>query len=196
MLTKSERTKQFILETAAPIFNKKGISGTSIDDLLEASKLTKGCIYGHFDGKEDLALQAVNFMLENNGNRLMSNISRAKSARASFFRYLDFYKDPLSTYIDGGCPVINMAAESDDNHPMIREKVAVVLRRGQELFVSILKQGIKDGEFNTNLDPAIYAFKAVSAVEGAIIICRSLGTAKPMQGLLKSLKTELDSYKI
>ena len=27
MLTKAERTKQFILETAAPIFNQKGISG-------------------------------------------------------------------------------------------------------------------------------------------------------------------------
>ena len=64
MLTKAERTKQFILETAAPIFNQKGISGVNIDDVLDAAKLTKGCLYGHFEGKEDLALQVVDFMLE------------------------------------------------------------------------------------------------------------------------------------
>ena len=56
MLTKAERTKQFILETAAPIFNQKGISGANIDDVLSATKLTKGCLYGHFESKEDLAL--------------------------------------------------------------------------------------------------------------------------------------------
>ena len=27
MLTKAEKTKQFILETAAPLYNEKGISG-------------------------------------------------------------------------------------------------------------------------------------------------------------------------
>lgn len=47
MLRKAEKTKQFILETASPIYNEKGISGVSIDDVLESTKLTKGCIYGH-----------------------------------------------------------------------------------------------------------------------------------------------------
>jgi TetR/AcrR family transcriptional repressor of nem operon len=73
MLTKAERTKQFILETAAPIFNQKGISGANIDDVLADTKLTKGCLYGHFDGKEDLALQVVDFMLNNNGEKMLSD---------------------------------------------------------------------------------------------------------------------------
>jgi hypothetical protein len=47
-----------------------------------------------------------------------------------------------------------------------------VLRHGQEIFVSILNQGIADGEFSEKLDPAIYAFKAVAAVEGAVVMCR------------------------
>jgi TetR/AcrR family transcriptional regulator, transcriptional repressor for nem operon len=194
MLTKAERTKQFILETAAPIFNQKGISGANIDDVLAAAKLTKGCLYGHFESKEDLALQVVDFMLDNNGKKMLSTISKGRTAKAKIFAYLDFYRDPLNTHLKGGCPVFNVAVESDDNFPAIKEKG--VIRHGQELFVSILNQGIADGEFSDKLDPAVYAFKAVAAVEGAVVMCRSMNTAKPMAGLLKSLKAELESYAI
>jgi len=196
MLTKAEKTKQFILETAAPIFNQKGISGANIDDVLDAAKLTKGCLYGHFESKEDLALQVVDFMLNNNGEKMLSTISKGKTAKAKVFAFLDFYKDPLDTYLKGGCPVFNIAVESDDNFPAIKEKIAGVIRHGQELFVSILNQGIAGGEFSDQLDPAIYAFKAVAAVEGAVVMCRAMNTAKPMAGLLRSLKEELESYAI
>src|SRR5438309_5380747 len=88
MLTKAERTKQFILETAAPIFNQKGISGANIDDVLVATKLTKGCLYGHFEGKEDLALQVVDHMLNTNGEKMLSTISKGKTAKAKVFAFL------------------------------------------------------------------------------------------------------------
>lgn len=194
MLTKAERTKQFILETAAPIFNQKGISGANIDDVLAATKLTKGCLYGHFDGKEDLALQVVDHMLHSNGERMLLTISKGKTAKAKVFAFLDFYKDPLNTYLKGGCPIFNIAVESDDNFPAVKEKIASVIHRGQELFVSILNQGIRDSEFSKKLDPATYAFKAIAAVEGGVVMCRAMNTAKPMRGLIKSLKAELESY--
>ncbi|WP_406826052.1 TetR/AcrR family transcriptional regulator [Pedobacter sp. KACC 23697] len=194
MITKAERTKQFILETAAPIFNQKGISGANIDDVLAATKLTKGCLYGHFEGKEDLARQVVDHMLNSNREKMSFTISKGKTAKAKVFAFLDFYKDPLNTYLKGGCPIFNLAVESDDNFPAIKEKIAGVIRHGQELFVSILNQGIENGEFSSKLDPAVYAFKAVSAVEGAVVMCRAMNTAKPMASLLKSLKSELEGY--
>lgn len=194
MLSKAERTKQFILETAAPIFNQKGISGANIDDVLAATKLTKGCLYGHFEGKEDLALQVVDHMLHNNGEKMLLTISKGKTAKGKVFAFLDFYKDPINTYLKGGCPIFNIAVESDDNFPAVKEKIAGVLRQSQELFIAILNQGIKDGEFTNKLDPVVYAFKAMAAVEGGVVMCRAMNTAKPMQALIKSLKAELESY--
>ncbi len=194
MLSKAERTKQFILETAAPIFNQKGISGANIDDVLAATKLTKGCLYGHFEGKEDLALQVVDHMLHNNGEKILLTISKAKTAKGKVFAFLDFYKDPIDTYLKGGCPIFNIAVESDDNFPAVKEKIAGVIRNAQELFISILNKGIKDGELSARLDPVVYAFKAMAAVEGGVVMCRAMNTAKPMQGLIKSLKAELESY--
>lgn len=196
MMSKAERTKRFILETAAPLFNQKGISGVNIDDVLEATKLTKGCLYGHFESKEDLSLQVVDYMLNDMGLKLAAIINKATTARDKVFAYLDFYKDPMNTYISGGCPIFNNAVESDDHFPAIREKVASVLRQGQETFIAVLRKGIEDGEFSNKLDPVVYAFKATAAVEGGLVMCRTMNTAKPMYGLIKSLKAELDSYKV
>lgn len=193
MLSKAERTKHFILETAAPIFNQKGISGASIDDVLDAAKVTKGCLYGHFESKEDLSLQVVDFLLENNSKKILTTISKGKTAKAKVFAFLDFYKDPLNTHIAGGCPLFNVAVESDDNFPEVKKRVAAALRQGHELFTRILQQGIDNGEFSNQLDPASYAFKATAAVEGALVLCRAMNTAKPMYGLIKSLKAELES---
>jgi len=194
MLTKAQRTKQFILETAAPLFNERGIAGVNIDDVLAATKLTKGCLYGHFESKDDLSGQVVELLLTKISEKLLTTVSQGATAKAKVFAFLDFYKDPLNTYIRGGCPIFNTAVEADDHYPAIREKVAGVLRKGQELFVSILQQGIDAGEFSSELDPAMYAFKVVAAVEGGVVMCRAMNTAKPMQGLIKSLKAELESY--
>ena len=67
---------------------------------------------------------------------------------------------------------------------------------GQNMFVEILNQGILNEEFSKDLVPEIYAFKAVAAIEGAVVMCRSMNTAKPMLGLIKSLKIELENYSI
>ncbi|RCR70056.1 TetR/AcrR family transcriptional regulator [Larkinella punicea] len=194
MLTKAERTKQFILETAAPLFNERGVAGVHIDDVLAATKVAKGCLYGHFENKEDLSVQVIDLLLSKMTEKILTTIGQADTAKAKIFAFLDLYTDPLNTYIRGGCPIFNMAVESDDTHPIIKKKVAAVITRGQEMAVAILKQGIENGEFSTKLDPVVYAFHMVAAVEGGVIMCRAMNTAQPMISLIKSLKAELERY--
>ena len=60
-MSKSENTKQFIIEKTAPVFNTKGYAGTSMNDIMRATGLSKGCIYGNFENKDDVALAAFDF---------------------------------------------------------------------------------------------------------------------------------------
>lgn len=196
MLTKAERTKQFILETAAPLYNEKGISGVSIDDVLAATKLTKGCIYGHFEGKDDLSEQVVGYALKSMSEKMTLAISKGKTAKAKIYAFMDFYKDPINTYISGGCPIFNAAVEADDNYPGIKKKVADTFRFGQDGLTKILKDGIDSGEFSSKLDTAVFAFKMVASIEGSIVMCRTMDTVKPMHSLIKSLKQELEQYSL
>lgn len=195
-MTKAERTKQFILEQAAPIYNEKGISGTSVDDVLEATKLTKGSIYSHFENKEDLSIQVSEYLLDKVCSGISQAMKRETSAKGKIFAYMDFNKMPLNTFIKGGCPIFNIAVESDDNHALVNAKVNEVMVVSQKNFASILRAGINNGEFNSSLDPEVYAFKMFAAIEGGTVMCKSMNTDLPMRGLIKSLKSELESYEI
>lgn len=194
MLTKAEKTKQFILETAVPLYNEKGISGVNIDDVLEATKLTKGCLYGHFENKEDLSEQVIELSLKKISDKVRAAVSKGKTVKGKLVALMDFYKNPLETYISGGCPIFNTAVEADDNYPDLKRKVAKVFRTGQEEISALLQEGINNGEFSNKLDPVDFAFKMVAAIEGGTVMCRVMDTAKPMQGLIKSLKSELEQY--
>ena len=54
MATKGIRTRQNIVEKSLQLFSVKGYFNTSINDILEATGLTKGGLYGHFRSKEDI----------------------------------------------------------------------------------------------------------------------------------------------
>lgn len=193
-MTKAERTKQFIIEKAAPIYNEKGVAGTNVDDVLEATKLTKGAIYSHFKNKDDLSMQVTDYLLEKITAGTGQVMSKGKTAKEKIFAYLDFNSKPLNTYIKGGCPIFNFAVESDDNNSCIKSKVRQRLLSTQQYFAAILRDGIKNREFSSNLDPEAFAFKVYASIEGGMVICRTLDRDEPMQVLIEGLKQELNAY--
>ena len=48
-----------LLEAAFNVFSRKGYRATRLEEVAEAAGMTKGAIYYHFSGKEDLLRQAV-----------------------------------------------------------------------------------------------------------------------------------------
>ena len=58
-MTKSEDTRERILDAALNIFSSKGYHDTRMDEIVEASDTSKGSIYFHFPNKERLFLALV-----------------------------------------------------------------------------------------------------------------------------------------
>jgi TetR/AcrR family fatty acid metabolism transcriptional regulator len=58
-MTKSEDTRERILDAALNIFANKGYHDTRMDEIVEASDTSKGSIYFHFPNKERLFLALV-----------------------------------------------------------------------------------------------------------------------------------------
>ncbi|MDZ7665660.1 MAG: TetR/AcrR family transcriptional regulator [Desulfotignum sp.] len=54
MLSKGTQTKENIVEKSLQLFSVKGYYNTSINDILEATQLTKGGLYGHFKSKDEI----------------------------------------------------------------------------------------------------------------------------------------------
>lgn len=54
----SRETRRALLRAAADAFAEHGFSGAKIDDIADRAGVTKGAIYGHFNGREDLLIEA------------------------------------------------------------------------------------------------------------------------------------------
>jgi AcrR family transcriptional regulator len=145
-MTKSERTRQFIIEQSASIINKKGVAGTAISDLMEATKLAKGGIYGNFETKDEICIEAFDYLTGIVARGLDSAIAAKRTAREKLFTLLDYYNDNLASGEVGGCPLLNFGTEADDTNPELKQRVAKAIKRSQQRITKLIEEGQAAGE--------------------------------------------------
>src|SRR5690606_33758546 len=141
---KAERTRQFIIEKTAPLFNKKGFHGTSLLDITDATGLTKGSVYGNFKNKDELAIEAFRHNYFHLTQKIRENVNAAQSAIEKLLAFTQFYKNNyLAVFERGGCAILNTGTDADDNHPLLKEEVKTSLVNWKKLLVKILNDGIQ-----------------------------------------------------
>ncbi|RYJ37447.1 TetR family transcriptional regulator [Flavobacterium anhuiense] len=187
-MTKGEETRQFIIEKAAPIFNTKGIAATSMSDIMEATKLSKGSMYVHFENKDVLACAAVDHNMKILSTKLETALRDGKSAKEQLFAYIEFFSNPINPPVIGGCPLLNFGTESDDTNPIVKEKVNNAIKRGQSLLTSIIEKGIADKEFTPDWNSSEFATALFAMLEGGHLMSRVSGNNDNMKTIEKTLK--------
>ena len=192
-MTKSERTRQFIIEQSAAIINKKGVAGTAISDLMEATKLAKGGIYGNFESKEEICAEAFDYLTNTVGRGLDQAIATKQTAREKLFTLLDYYHDNLASGETGGCPLLNFGTEADDTNPELKQRVAKAIKRSQARMSKLIEEGQAAGEFNKRADASLFALKMFAMIEGAIFASRVTNSKAMMKSVVDLLKKEIDA---
>lgn len=193
-MSKSERTRKFIIEQSAAIINKRGVSGTSISDLMEATKLAKGGIYGNFQSKEEICVEAFNYLSGTVGKGLDNAIANGSTAKEKLFALLDYYQQQVATSEMGGCPLLNFGLEADDTNPAIRLRVANAIKRSQQRIVKVVEEGKANGEFGKRVDSSLFALKMFTMIEGAMFTARVTGNLASMKTIVDVLKNEIESF--
>ncbi|SER43734.1 TetR/AcrR family transcriptional regulator [Pedobacter rhizosphaerae] len=195
-MTKAEKTKQLIIDKAAPIFNSKGIAGTSLSDILEATKLAKGSLYVHFENKEAISHAVVDHFVAHKTKFLSAAFSVKGNAKKKLFSYLDLVLNPAKPLFEGGCPFLNLGMEADDMDQVIRAKVKKMLETEQSFISGTIKQGIENGEFQADWNAKDFATTTYAMIEGAIMITRVSSGGKSMKTIAAFLKNEIVRHEI
>ncbi len=195
-MTKAEKTRQFIIERSAPIFNTKGIAATAMSDIMEATKLSKGSLYVHFDNKDVLAGAAVDHNMELLAKKVIFAVGRQTNAKAKLFAYIDVFIDPMNPPVTGGCPMMNFGTEADDTNSPVREKVNAMIEKSQEMIVQIIKAGIKEGVFRPDWNYKDFATVMFTMIEGGIVIGKVAGNNNKMKVIIRTLKQMINEQSI
>lgn len=192
IITKAARTRQLIIEKAAHLFNQKGYAGTSMQDIMAATGLTKGGIYGHFESKEEIVLAAFGYATDYLVKLISDKLAAHTTASGKLQALLSFYKSYLlAPPIVGGCPVLNTSVEADDTNPQLRTEVIKVLDRLHKAVAGIVQQGVAQGEFRASANPEQFAILFVSMVEGGIMVSKAYGNPKHLNTVLRHLELHI-----
>ena len=186
---KAEKTKQFIVEKTAPIFNMKGYAGTSLNDMIQATGLTKGSIYGNFVNKDDVALAAFDFNLKKVNEVISTEMASRKTFREKLLAYTKVYENFLEfPFPEGGCPVLNTAVDADDTHPMLKQKAADAIMHWKNAIAKLIQKGIGNNEFRPDVDPEQIALTIIATIEGAIMITKLTGKLNYRRAIMGSVE--------
>ncbi|MCR8843537.1 TetR/AcrR family transcriptional regulator [Paenibacillus sp. SC116] len=164
-------TRNRIIEQSAVLFNEKGYSGSSMSDIMDATGLKKGGIYRHFKNKDELALEAFHYAVDVLRKSYRQAVSGKKTAEEKLIAVLSVYMNVVEAPpLQGGCPLLNTAIDTDDTHPLLNEKARDVMTEWLSLLSSILHEGIQSQEFRADLDVEEAAIFLTSAFEGSIMM--------------------------
>jgi TetR/AcrR family transcriptional regulator, transcriptional repressor for nem operon len=172
--TKGERTRRHIIAEAAPLFNRSGYEGCSIQEVMAAAGVEKGGLYRHFSSKEELAVEAF--------DHAWAEVSKARtSGLEEIADPLDRVETFIRNFVDrrpslsGGCPLLNTAIDADDGNRALRARAQQALRGWQSRLTEALKHARRQGILSVEADPSRLAVVIISTLEGAVMFSRLEG---------------------
>ena len=197
LMKKSEKTRQFIIDRAAVLFNRKGFSGTSMGDIIKATGLSKGGLYGNFKSKEEISVAAFEHAVDVVKNQIALRTHIIENSLDKLKAVVYFYKEHLlDPPVEGGCPILNTSIESEDNNAILREKVLEALKYWHERIVITLKYGIERNEVQKDAELDHFATLFISTLEGGIMLSRVYKSPKPFESTTRQLLKMINELSI
>lgn len=172
-MRKGQITKEHIIRESAALFNTKGYTGASLSEIIERCGVRKGGIYNHFESKDEIALAAFDYsvsqMLQFHSQALEGVTSSKDKLLAICGVYIDMMENNT---LEGGCPLLNTAVESDDAHPLLKERAQHAMTNLLNELTQILIQGTEQKEFRTDIALEEVSSNIIAIIEGGVMLSK------------------------
>ncbi|MFX3631729.1 MAG: TetR/AcrR family transcriptional regulator [Candidatus Pristimantibacillus sp.] len=192
-MKKGENTRKHIIAKSAELFNQRGYAGSSLSDITELTGIKKGGIYRHFASKDEIAVEAYQYAGSIVSHKIQEMLELESTAMGKLLVHLQVYANVVEDppFI-GGCPLLNLATESDDGHPVLREQARRGLGRTLDAMKRIIVEGVHSGEFKADLNIDALATFTLSVMEGGIMLSKLEGDNRHVRMNIESLTAYLE----
>jgi AcrR family transcriptional regulator len=169
-MKKGEATRKRIVARTAGLLNTRGYLGTPVSEIMRVTGLQKGGIYGHFESRAALTGEAFEYAAARMRDRFLDALKGEKTAGDKLLALVGVFRNASrEKSYRGGCPIMNLAVESDDADPQLRKLARDAMARLISLFERVIAEGAKNGEFSPG-DARARATWLVAGLEGAIML--------------------------
>jgi TetR/AcrR family transcriptional repressor of nem operon len=198
MVAKGDGTRERLVAAAEALILRHGYAGTSLDDLLRATGLTKGAFFHHFKSKAELARAVVERYAESDyalfaewaarADRLSDDpLERVLIFLRLFEEFLDGLEAPLA-----GCVFAAFTHESATMGPEIQAYIRERLGLWQQLFEDKLRALIAARPPAQPVTASGLAELIVTLIEGGLIMGNALEDRRFLQRQSRQVRTYLE----
>jgi TetR/AcrR family transcriptional repressor of nem operon len=162
-------TRRKILEAAFAEFYKNGFQGGSLNQIVETAGITKGALFHHFSGKQDLGYAVVDEIiapiLE---QRWLGPLAASKDPITDMKRlFRHFVKEDVgSRHYKQGCPLNNLAQEMSPLDDGFRKRIDGLYSTWRKSYADALAAGIAAGKVRKDVSPDKVASLIVASQMG------------------------------
>lgn len=172
-----------MLVSAAELLRERGAAAVTVDAVLARSGAPRGSVYHHFPGgRSQILREALQFA----GDEITAKIDAAagESATALLHQIADMWREALiASDYTAGCPVLAAAIGSGDDEQQLAALASEIFTRWREACMqAYLREGFEPGQASALGDTAI------SAMEGAVVLCRSTRSLNPLNDVAAQLE--------
>jgi TetR/AcrR family transcriptional regulator, lmrAB and yxaGH operons repressor len=168
--------RERMIRSAALLFRRQGIEGTSFADVLDHSGAPRGSIYHHFPaGKSQLAEEATCYAGEFIAAGLVAALAD-DDPLAAIRSFTESWLEVLrSDDFAAGCPILAAAVEGD-RLPAAREAAGAAFADWESLLAGAFeRKGVAPERARS------VASLTVAAIEGGIVMARAQHSTKPLE---------------
>ena len=178
----SADSRASMVRSAASLIRSRGVSATSLSDVLADSGAPRGSIYHHFpDGKRQLAEDAIQWTSE----RLLAHLRAGAPSSPSdvLERFIDVWRRTVvASGGTAGCVVAGVAIDTLPDETDVMQLVRATFRSWAAL---LAKQLEAVGVPSQRATPI--ALATLAGMEGALILCRAEGNVRPLDAVAEEL---------
>ncbi|WP_167107720.1 TetR/AcrR family transcriptional regulator [Mycobacterium sp. DL592] len=172
-----------MLISAAEVLRERGAAGVTIDEVLARSGAPRGSVYHHFpEGRSQLLREALDYA----GDAITASIDEAagKNSTVMLRRFVQLWEDALiASDYSAGCPVLAAAIGSGEDEQQLTAVAGDIFSRWREASKqAYIREGFDDAE------AASLADTTISAMEGAVVLCRSVRSLEPLHEVAGQLE--------
>ncbi len=165
---KSVITKQHIVHEAFKLFYENGFKATSINDVMKATKMTKGAFYHHYKSKQQLGLEVIEQKIQQRVyNGMITPLEKPGNAIDILEQtFLNRIKSFPMYDKKNGCPMNNFINEIGSYEASYQIALKNIIENWKLALVNLINKGKEQGNIKNNIVSEAAAVYLISAFEG------------------------------
>lgn len=174
-----------VLDRAMRLFWERGYQATSLDDLLEATGLSKQSLYNAFGGKRELFLKALDLYRCQRLpalRELLAGSGRARALVERAVREAAERKDPRECPL--GCLMANTALELGSHDPEIAAEVRKMMLGYEKILSETIARGQREGEITTRHTSSVIAQSLRNTLDGVAILQKAGASSQRIRAVV------------